>query len=218
MPLDVRLLAIAGPPVVPERRLRDACQAAVAGGVTALQLRWKEAPGGPLLQAVEAVLAACAVPVYVNDRADVALAAGAHGVHLGREDVPAGAVRAIAPRPFRIGISVGNPEEAETARAADVDYWSIGPMYATGTKPDAGRPMEPDGFRLLAALAPRGTPVIAIGGITAATAGDVLRAGAQGIAVSAAIFGAHDIEAAARALREAIDGVQSAERRMRNAE
>lgn len=206
MPLaDVRLLAIAGPPVLPPARLVDACRQAVAGGVSAIQLRWKEAPAGELLQLTEALLRAVPVPVYVNDRADVALAAGAHGVHLGADDAAPDAVRRLAPRPFRIGVSVGSAEEAEAVRAADVDYWSVGAVYATTTKVDAGVPIGAAGFRALAALAPAGMPVIAIGGVSAATTAEILAAGARGIAVSAAVFGADDIEASARALRRAID-------------
>ncbi len=206
MPLaDVRLLAIAGPPVLPPARLVDACRRAAAGGVTAIQLRWKQAPAGELVHLTEALLRAVPVPVYVNDRADVALAAGAHGVHLGADDAAPDAVRRLAPRPFRIGVSVGSPAEAEAVRAADVDYWSVGAVYATTTKPDAGPPIGTAGFRALAALAPSGLPVIAIGGVSAASAAEMVAAGAHGIAVSAAVFAAADIQAAAQALRRAVD-------------
>lgn len=202
---EVRLLAVAGPPAVAPGAVLDACRRAAAGGVTAVQLRWKDAAAADLLRTTEALVAALAVPVYVNDRADVALAAGAAGVHLGAEDTPPAAVRALGPRPFRIGVSVGSPDEARDVFAADVDYWSVGSVYATATKPDAGRPIGPEGFGGLAALAPRGRPVIAIGGITATNADQVLAAGAHGIAVSAAIFAAHDIERAARELRAIVD-------------
>lgn len=205
MTRDVRLLAIAGPPGLRESRLLDACRAAAAGGVTAVQLRLKSTPASTIYRLTEALLAALEIPVYVNDRSDVAVASGAHGVHLGADDVPPAAVRRFAPRPFRIGVSVGSEAEAASLQAAEVDYWSVGSVFATATKPDAGSPIGIEGFQRLAALAPDGMPVIAIGGIRVANAGEILRAGAQGIAVSQAIFAAPDVEAAARALRNVVE-------------
>lgn len=145
------------------------------------------------------------VPFYLNDRADVAWAAGADGVHLGMDDLPAELVRSVSPRPLRIGVSVGTPSEARVAQRADPDYWSVGSVYATPTKPDAGAPIGIPGFRALAALAPAGTPVIGIGGITAGNAGEVIRAGARGVAVISAIFTEDDIERATRTLRDVVD-------------
>lgn len=205
MTLDVRLLAIAGPPVLEESRFVAACRAAADGGVTAIQVRFKAAPAATTLRLTEALLKAVAVPVYVNDRADVALAAGAHGVHLGAEDVPPAAIRRWAPPPFRIGVSVGSPAEAAAIRDVAVDYWSVGAVFATATKPDAGLPIGIAGFRRLASLAPPHLSVIAIGGITATNADRVLAAGAGGVAVSSAIFGAPNVTAAARCLREVLD-------------
>lgn len=204
-PGEVRLLAVAGPPLVPPGRVVDACRAAESGGVTAVQLRIKHAAAGELVQLTETLVATVAVPVYVNDRADVAWLAHAHGVHLGADDVPAAAVRRFAPPPFRIGVSVGDEREAALAHAADVDYWSVGSIYATATKPDAGQPIGPSGFRRLARLAPAAMPVIAIGGINRDNAAEILETGAAGIAVSAAIFAAPDIEQAARELRAIVD-------------
>lgn len=207
-PGEVRLLAIAGPPLVPVERLVDACRAAEAGGVTAVQLRVKHAAAGELLRLTEALVAGLAVPVYVNDRADVAWLARAHGVHLGADDVPAAAVRRVAPRPFRIGVSVGDAREAALARGADVDYWSVGSIYATATKSDAGRPIGPAGFRNLARLAPAAMPVIAIGGIDSGNAAAILEVGAAGVAVSRALFGTSDITKAAVALRAIVERVR----------
>ncbi len=203
---EVRLVAIAGPPIVEVSALVDACCAAARGGATAVQVRMKGAPAAELLRVTEAVCAAVSIPVYVNDRADVALAARAHGVHLGPDDVPPDAIRTLAPSPFRIGISVGSPTEADAALRADVDYWSIGPIFATETKPDAGPPIGASGFQELARRAPADLPVIAIGGITATNVADVLEAGAAGVAVGRAVFSAGDIERATRALRDMVDG------------
>ncbi len=199
-------MAIAGPPIVEVSALVDACRAAARGGATAVQVRMKGAPAAELLRVTEAVCAAVSIPVYVNDRADVALAARAHGVHLGPDDVPPDEIRTLAPSPFRIGISVGSPTEADAALQADVDYWSIGPIFATATKPDAGPPIGASGFRKLAARAPGDLPVIAIGGIAATNLSEVLEAGAAGVAVSRAVFSAGDIERATRVLRDIVDG------------
>lgn len=207
---DVRLLAVAGPPTVEVPALLDACQAAVAGGATAVQIRVKDLPAAGLVQAAESLVAALPIPVYVNDRADVAWAAGAHGVHVGTDDVSPAAVRTFAGDALRIGVSVGTPAEAEAALAADVDYWSVGSVYATATKPDTGAPIGTAGFRSLAARAPGGMSIIAIGGITAANAAEVIQAGACGVAVSSAIFSAPNIAQATRALREVVDRALSA--------
>lgn len=205
MNLDLRLLAIVDPAVLRGRDLVSAALAAQAGGATAIQLRMKQAPARDLFEAAMRLRAALAVPLFLNDRADVALAAGADGVHVGAEDLPAAAVRQLAPPPFRIGVSVGTPVEAEAATGAEVDYWSVGSVFATSSKPDAGDPIGVAGFQALRALAPSGIPVIAIGGIDASKAAHVIAAGASGVAVISAIFAAEDIEAAARKLREAVD-------------
>lgn len=202
---DLRLLAVVGPPFVGTDSALDSCLAAEAGGVTALQVRWKTAAASDLVSLAERLVRSLSIPVYVNDRVDVALASGAVGVHLGAEDLDAAGVRAMAPRPFRIGISVGTEAEAQDALGADVDYWSIGSIYHTDTKRDAGAPIGIEGFERLAALAPKGLPVIAIGGIDCSNVAEVLRAGAGGVAVVSAIFGSRDVENNARRLRALID-------------
>ncbi len=205
MQSELRLLVIVGPPVVDLADVVDACRAAAAGGATAVQLRAKDVPAGELTASARLLCAAVPIPVWINDRADVALLAGARGVHVGADDLSPAAVREFAGDALRVGISVGDRSEAELALASPVDYWSVGSIYRTGTKPDAGAPIGPEGFRSIAALAPAGMPVIAIGGISAANVADVLAAGACGVAVSSAVFGAPNVRAAARRLREIID-------------
>ena len=181
-----------------------ACRQAVAGGATMIQVRLKDAPAREVLGLARALVGALSVPVIVNDRVDVALAAGAAGAHLGQEDLPLDRLRPLVPPGFLLGLSVGSTAEAERARAVPADYWSVGPCFATDTKPDAGPPLGAAGFAALAGLAPAGVPVIAIGGITAATAGSLARAGAAGLAVVAAVWRASDPAAAARALCAAV--------------
>jgi thiamine-phosphate pyrophosphorylase len=181
----------------------EACRLAVTGGATLIQVRLKAAPAREVLALARALVRALVVPVIVNDRVDVALAAGAAGAHLGQEDPPLDRLRPHVPPGFLLGLSVGSAAEAERARAWPADYWSVGPCFATGNKPDAGPPLGADGFARLARLAPSGTPVVAIGGITAANAGAVARVGAVGVAVIGAVWGASDPAAAARGLRAA---------------
>ncbi len=202
---DLRLLAVVGPPVIDLDRMLESCLAAEAGGITGLQVRWKNAPASELVSLTESLVQALSIPVYVNDRADVALAAGAVGVHLGADDLDPARVRSMSPSGFRIGVSVGTEGEVNRALAAEVDYWSIGSIYHTGTKPDAGLPIGTRGFRHLTAIAPAGMPVIAIGGIDSSNVADVLHAGAHGVAVVSAVFGSEEIERNARDLRVIID-------------
>ncbi len=202
---EIRLLAIASPPFLSKESVLAKCRAAENGGVTAVQLRLKTEPSSALLAIAKELVATLSIPVYVNDRADIALAAGASGVHVGADDSPPAAVRKIAPRAFRIGVSVGNELEATAARTADVDYWSIGSVYATGSKPDAGQPIGPSGFKRLAAIAPADMPIMAIGGVNQGNVTEIISSGAQGIAVISAIFGAPDVEMAARGLRTLVD-------------
>ncbi len=178
--------------------------AAARGGASMLQVRLKHASSRELVEVTRALVAAVDVPVLVNDRADVALAAGAAGVHLGIDDLPVSAVRAIAPPGFIVGASFG--DEAELAHARGADYVGIGPVHATASKLDAGTAIGIDGFARLRALVP--CPAIAIGGVGAADAAPLCAAGAAGVAVIRAVFGAADPEAAARELRLAVDAAR----------
>src|SRR5213593_4872163 len=193
---QLRLMVITDPVLLKGRDPVAVCRAAVQGGATMIQVRWKDGVPAEVLELTRSLVAALPVPILVNDRADVALAAG---VHLGWEDVPLDALRPHVPSGFLLGLSVGTPEEASRAAALPADYWSIGPCFATANKPDAGSALGPEGFGALARLAPEGVAVIGIGGITAANARSILDAGAVGVAVIGAVFGASDPAAAARA-------------------
>jgi thiamine-phosphate pyrophosphorylase len=195
-----RLIAITDDLRDGQEGLVDRAAAAVRGGATMVQLRLKHTDARVLAAVTRALVERLPVPVIVNDRADIALACGAAGVHVGPDDIPAAAIRRIAPPGFLIGVSVGSDDEV--ANAAGGDYTGIGPVYGSLSKLDAGHAIGLLGFAHLAAAA--GLPAVAIGGITTATAADVMAAGASGIAVIAAIFAANDPEAAARSLRRAI--------------
>lgn len=191
----VRLMLVTDEHLLGGRELVALALAAERGGVTSVQLRLKGASPREQVEMARALVGALRVPVLVNDRPDVALAAGAAGVHLGPEDLPVPLTRRIAPPGFVIGASVGSPEEA--AVAGEADYWGIGPWGRTATKADAGAPTGAEGFRRLAALA-EGRPCIAIGAVRAEDVGEVLAAGGAGVAVVSGILGGDDVERAAR--------------------
>jgi thiamine-phosphate pyrophosphorylase len=175
--------------------------AAERGGASSVQLRLKRASAPELAALARRLVGVLRIPLLVNDRPDVALAAGAAGVHLGPEDVPVGLVRAIAPAGFVIGASVGSEAEAEAAGAAD--YWGIGPWRASGTKRDAGAGLGAEGFRRLCGLA-GGRPCLAIGGIRPGDVPEVVAAGGRGVAVVSGILVGSDVERAAASYAEAL--------------
>jgi thiamine-phosphate pyrophosphorylase len=169
--------------------------AAERGGATSVQLRLKRASPREQMDGARALVAALGIPVLVNDRPDVALAAGAAGVHLGPSDLPVALTRRVVPPGFIIGASVGSVDEAGTA--VEADYWGIGPWRSTGTKGDAGEALGADGFRRLVTLGGR-KPCIAIGGVRAEDVPLVLGAGGSGVAVVSGILGEEDVEQATR--------------------
>ena len=181
--------------LVAGRDLVEVCIAAVRGGVSCVELRLKQVGPRELVARARALVAALSVPVLVNDRLDVALAAGAAGVHLGPDDLPVELARRIVLPGFLIGASVGTPEEILTGRGAD--YWGVGPWRVTATKPDAGSPLGSEGFRRIVSAA-GGIPCIAIGGVRPEDGEPVRRAGGIGVAVSSGILASQDVEAAAR--------------------
>jgi thiamine-phosphate pyrophosphorylase len=168
--------------------------AAARGGATVVQLRLKDADARTLVDIGRALVAALPIPVVVNDRADVALACGAAGVHVGATDVPVAALRRIVPPGFVVGASVRGD-------VAGADYVGIGPVFASLSKADAPAPIGIDGFAALRARS--ALPAVAIGGVTPEHVAALRHAGAAGIAVIRAVFGAADPEAAARAIRDA---------------
>ncbi len=198
------LMVLTDPVLLKGRDAVALCRAAVHGGATMIQVRWKDGAAADVVQLAQVLVSALSVPVLVNDRVDVALAAGAAGAHLGQDDPPVDRLRPHVPPGFVLGVSVGSADEAARVRSWPADYWSIGPCFTTGNKPDAGPALGPEAFAALARLAPEGVPVIGIGGITAANAGSIILAGAVGVAVIAAVFGSSDPATAARELRVAL--------------
>jgi thiamine-phosphate pyrophosphorylase len=191
----VRLMLVTDDRMVQGRDLIELVRAAERGGVTSVQLRLKERGAREISELVRTLTAQLRVPLLVNDRPDIAIAAGAAGVHLGPDDLPVSLARKIAPAGFLIGASVGSAEEA--AAAEEADYWGIGPWRVTPTKTDSGPALGPAAFSRLVGLA-RGKPAIAIGGVTPGDIAEVLAGGGRGVAVVSGILGAEDVEDAAR--------------------
>lgn len=188
---DTALCGAHGVPAVVEQ--------AVDGGATVVQVRDPHASARELVALTRAVLTVVdgRVPVLVNDRVDVALAAGADGVHVGQSDLDPESVRSIAPD-LIIGLSVSTTAETIAAQALPVDYLGAGPIFATSTKPDAAAATGLDG--LAAICAASSMPVVAIGGLSARNCPDVRRTGAAGVCVVSAICSADDARAAAAGL------------------
>jgi len=199
-PKILRLVAITDDAEEQRSTLVDRVAAAVRGGATSVQVRLKRATPREVVEITKAIVSRVPVPVIVNDRADIALAAGAAGVHVGEADLPVIAIRRFAPASFIIGASLGG--EAELANAKEADYVGIGPLFATDTKGDAGKAIGIEGFKKLAGLA--GRPAVAVGGLSAESAAQVMAAGGAGVAVINAIFRGEDPERAARSIAAAI--------------
>ncbi|TMI79563.1 MAG: thiamine phosphate synthase [Bacillati bacterium ANGP1] len=188
------------------RSHREIAEAAIRGGATAVQLRMKDEPARRIVEAARQIAPLCraaGVTFIVNDRADVAMIAGADGVHVGQDDLPAGTVRVLAGRDTVIGVSAATAGEAVAAERAGADYLGVGAVFATATKADAGPPVGLDRLREIR-LAVR-LPVVGIGGITADNAAAVIRAGAAGVAVITAVTLADDMAAAVRRIRSEVD-------------
>ncbi len=195
----LKLVLVTDDVLVGGRDLVAVCLAAERGGVTSVQLRLKRASPRDLAASARALLAALTVPLFLNDRLDVALAAGAAGVHLGPDDVPVALARRAVPPGFVLGASVGSA--AEVGQGLLADYWGVGPLRSTATKADAGAAIGVDGFAAIRRLAPSGVPCVAIGGVLPEDMQSVLGAGGAGVAVVRGILGAEDAEGAARAYR-----------------
>jgi len=190
------------------RDLVDLLDAALAGGSRLIQLREKEWPSGRVLPLAERLRARCAAAgatFIVNDRVDLAVAAGADGVHVGQDDLPARAVRPLLRAGMILGVSTHSVSQARAAQADGADYIAVGSMFPTRSKAE----FELVGTDLLRKL--RGeirVPLVGIGGITHANVGEVIAAGADGVAVISAVCAAADPRAAAERFIALIRGAR----------
>jgi len=184
------------------RPWEEVLAAVLAGGAAAVQVREKDLPDGALLDRVRAAAEAChraGALCIVNDRPDVAVLAAADGVHVGQDDLPPGAARRIVGPDRIVGVSTHSLAQARAAAEAGAQYIGCGPMFQSTTKPQAVVPGPALCREVTRAV---GLPVMAIGGIRAASAAEVLAAGARWLAVSATVCSADDPESATRRLVE----------------
>ena len=187
----------------------ELAELAIAGGADTLQFRQKEGTTRQLIAAAQSMQTVCEqhkVPLIVNDRADIALAVGAAGAHFGQDDMPVSIGRQILSTNAIIGASARTEEKILAAISEGADYIGFGPIYGTTSKPDAEMAKGLDRLRRMCDIA--ACPVIAIGGIGAQTAADVIRAGAHGIAVISAVCAHPEPTVATQALLNEILGAK----------
>jgi thiamine-phosphate pyrophosphorylase len=210
MEIDLRLYALIDPAVAGGRTLTDLA-ARIANGATLVQLRDKHSSTRAMVdeaRALQAVLEPRDIPLLINDRVDVALAAEADGVHIGQDDMAPADARLLLGRNAIIGLSIKTIEQAKAAPLDQLDYVAVGGVYGTTSKDNTAPPIGIAGLRaIVQAIRARDPsyPVCAIAGISAGNAGDVIAAGADGVAVISALSLAPDPGKAAQELRAVVD-------------
>jgi thiamine-phosphate pyrophosphorylase len=183
--------------------------AAVTGGARVIQVRAKRITDQALYRLAGDIVRICldhGATCIVNDRVDIALAAGAHGTHLGADDLPVAIARSLAGPEHLIGATAREPRRAVELVAAGADYLGVGPAFATTTKQGLSAALGPAGIAAVSRTVP--VPVIAIGGVTAGRIGGLLAAGAAGVAVVGAVADAADPHHAVRLLLDALAGTK----------
>jgi len=209
--IDLRLNAIVDPERADGRPLVELARMVVAGGATLIQLRDKYGSTRRMTEEarmIHAALAGTGVPLVINDRVDVALAAEADGVHVGQDDMRVEDARRLLGRRAIIGLSIKTVVQAIAAPLDQLDYVGVGGVYATTSKDNPDAPIGVAGLRdIVAALRARkrDLPVVGIAGIDASNAPLVIGAGADGVAVISALSAQNDPQAAARELRAIVD-------------
>lgn len=202
--LQIDLYAILDRAVSRGRDLREILDAVIAGGCRMVQLRekdWSTRQLLPLAQELRNRAREAGITFIVNDRLDLALAIEADGLHVGQDDLPASIARRLLMPGMILGVSSHSLEQAQQAQAEGADYVAVGSIYPTGTKPE----FQLVGVALLRQVRPLiRVPLVAIGGITTRNVGEVIRAGADGVAVISALCASPDPAQAARDFRAGI--------------
>ena len=214
----MEILLISDRRLRPMERIWEHLPGAARAGLTGLMIREKDLPGGTLLGIAREAVARCrplGIRVLINDRIDVALAAGADGVHLGVVAIPVEAARSIAGRRLTIGASTHSLEELAEAARGGADYATFGPVFETPSKEAYGPPLGVGALRAAASSAP--LPVLALGGVTPETAKRLAGSGIAGVAAISAILLADDPERAVREIAGALSGAHGELRGARRA-
>jgi thiamine-phosphate pyrophosphorylase len=211
MRIDLRLYALVDPERAVGRDLAVLARLVAQGGATLVQLRDKRGDTRAMVaraRAIKAALAPLNVPLLINDRIDVALAAGAAGAHVGQDDMAVEDARRLLGPDVLLGLSVKTVEQAEAAPINLLDYVGIGGVFATSSKDNPSPPIGPDGLARIVAVFRRRAPTFplcAIAGIDRSNAGEAIAAGADGVAVISALSLKDDPRAAARDLRDVVE-------------
>ncbi|MGV1791278.1 thiamine phosphate synthase [Rhizobium lusitanum] len=202
---DLSLYLVLDPILCADLGMVETTRAAIAGGATIVQLRDKHAPTAAMIEtgrALKQILHGSNARLIVNDNVEAAIAIGADGLHIGQEDINAADARRMIGPEMILGLSVETEALASAIDASIVDYAGVGPVFATPTKPDHKQPIGLDGLARIVGLCP--VPTVAIGGLKAEHAANVLTAGADGLAVVSAICGTPDPQAATAFIANAI--------------
>lgn len=201
---DCSLYLVTDTELYPRDNLLKTVEQALIGGVTLVQLREKNISSRLFFEEACALLKlthSFNVPLIINDRADIMLASGADGLHIGQSDLPAETARRIIGQDRILGLSAGNVKEAKAAQADGADYIGVGAVFPTSTKSDA----RPAGVQILCdAVRSVDIPAVGIGGISEKNIAEIYGCGADGVAVVSAIMGAPDPQNAAAALKEMV--------------
>jgi thiamine-phosphate pyrophosphorylase len=207
--IDYSLYLVTDRDLARGRSTLDIVMAAANGGVTCVQLREKDCSTLEFIEqalSIKDYLSARGIPLIINDRLDVAQAVKADGIHLGQTDMPLDMARVIVGDSMIIGISAESLEDAIKAEKGGADYLGVSPIYATPTKTDTAPPLGLEGLRQIRAAVE--IPLVGIGGLNRENAVEVIRNGADGVAVVSAIVAAEDPEAAAGELNQLITGAK----------
>lgn len=207
--LDLAVYLVTDKNLALGRSLEWVVEKAVKGGTTIVQLREKDMETKAFIEEamrMKALLKPYGVPLLINDRVDVALAVEADGVHLGQNDMPYEMARKILGSRAIIGLSVETYQQALEANKLDVDYIALSPVYTTPTKEELKEELGLEGVRKITQTSTH--PTVGIGSIKTHNAGEVVRAGAGGVAVVSGICSADDPEAAASELKKAVENAK----------
>jgi thiamine-phosphate pyrophosphorylase len=203
--IDYSLYLVTDRGLARSRSTLEIVSAAVLGGTSVVQLREKDCATRDFIEqalTIKEFLKDHGVPLIINDRVDVAQAVKADGVHLGQTDMPLGVAKKILGDSMIIGISAESLQDAIVAEKGGADYLGVSPIYATPTKTDTAPPLGLEGLREIRKVVR--LPLVGIGGLNRDNAAEVIRNGADGVAVVSAIVAAKDPQAAADALKQTI--------------
>ena len=213
MKTDYAVYGILDPSRCQGRPLDRLAEEAADGGVTVFQLRNKSGSTRDMVKQARAILEVTrprGIPLLINDRVDVALAAGADGVHVGNDDMAPEDARKLLGDDAILGLTIHSKEEAQADDVGLADYFGVGGVFATASKNNPNPPIGADGLDVIRRVLGRhaaGRPVVGIAGITAQNAASVIEAGADGVAVISDLFMRADVTSAARQLTSAVRGV-----------